>query len=229
MKHVHTLIISDIHLGSKVSRSDALLNTLKQHTFERLILLGDIFEDLNFKRLQSTHWELLSHIRRLSDEKTGAEIIWIAGNHDALLVDVMSHLLGVQVLMDYKWEYNGKKYLAIHGHQFDSFMTKNKRLSRIAAIFYRLFQKVDGKKHVISRQIKRTSKTWLKVSEEIAAKAIAFGKENKVDHVFCGHTHQSISREANGVKYSNTGCWTDIPSTYVTIDLESGVSIREVR
>ena len=89
MKHAHTLIISDIHLGSKVSRSTVLLDTLKQYTFERLILLGDIFEDLNFKRLKSAHWELLSYIRRLSNDKTGVEIIWIAGNHDALLVDVM--------------------------------------------------------------------------------------------------------------------------------------------
>jgi len=47
----HTLIISDFHLGSKVSRSKEAAELLNNLHFKKLILLGDIFEDLNFNRL----------------------------------------------------------------------------------------------------------------------------------------------------------------------------------
>ncbi len=38
--HVETLIVSDVHLGSEVSRAEDLLEMLRTHTFNHLILLG---------------------------------------------------------------------------------------------------------------------------------------------------------------------------------------------
>ena len=58
MKIIDTLICSDLHLGTKISRADLLLKELKQYQFNRLILNGDIFEDLNFTRFNSEQWEL---------------------------------------------------------------------------------------------------------------------------------------------------------------------------
>jgi predicted phosphodiesterase len=48
----HTLILSDFHLGSRVSRSKRAIELLKSYKFEKLILLGDIFESLDFNRLR---------------------------------------------------------------------------------------------------------------------------------------------------------------------------------
>ncbi len=227
-KNVDTFIASDIHLGSAVSRSDVLLETLKKYNFKRLVLLGDIFDDLNFKRLKTKHWKLLSHIHELANEQTDVEVIWITGNHDELITNVMSHILGIPILGEYEWEYNGKKYLAMHGHQFDSFMIKNKILSKMAASFYKFLQRIDRKKHRFTRSIKRLSKAWLRVSEEVASKVLRHGKERGVDYIFCGHTHQALFRQEKDINYFNTGCWTDIPSTFVTID-DGGVLINENR
>ena len=47
-----TVILSDLHLGSEVSRAQAALRLLRGISFRRLILLGDIFCDLNFRRLK---------------------------------------------------------------------------------------------------------------------------------------------------------------------------------
>ncbi|MFN5876361.1 MAG: hypothetical protein ACK45E_08790, partial [Ignavibacteria bacterium] len=41
---VDTLIVSDIHLGSDVSRAKPLVQLLRTHTFKRLILNGDVFD-----------------------------------------------------------------------------------------------------------------------------------------------------------------------------------------
>lgn len=53
---VDTLILSDIHLGAEVSQARQAVAMLRQHRFQRLILLGDIFADLNFRRLKKEHW-----------------------------------------------------------------------------------------------------------------------------------------------------------------------------
>ena len=94
---VDTLLLSDIHLGSDISRARDALALLKICSFRRLILLGDIFSDLNFARLNSDHWKFLSYIRKLSNRKRNVEIVWVEGNHDQGLSKVMSHLVGVPV------------------------------------------------------------------------------------------------------------------------------------
>ena len=92
-----TVILSDLHLGSEVSRAQAALQMLKAVSFSRLILLGDIFCDLNFRRLKKEHWQFLGYIRKLSNPKRGITVVWVEGNHDLGLSDVMSHLVGIDV------------------------------------------------------------------------------------------------------------------------------------
>src|SRR5512135_3735911 len=96
-----TVIISDTHLGSEMSRARDALDLLRSLKFMRLILLGDIFSDLNFSRLTRDHWKFLSYIRKLSNPKRKIEVVWVEGNHDHGLSDVMSHLVGVPVYQRY--------------------------------------------------------------------------------------------------------------------------------
>src|ERR1700745_1885126 len=124
-----TLILSDLHLGSQLSRASDARDVLRHNRFQRLILLGDIFSDLNFRRLTKEHWKFLSYIRKLSNPKRGVEVVWVEGNHDRGLVDVMSHRVGVKAYEEYAWEYGGLRHLAVHGHQFDRFVVNTLLLS----------------------------------------------------------------------------------------------------
>lgn len=224
--HVETMIISDIHLGSDVSRSGELLKMLKRYRFSRLILNGDVFDDLNFKRLRKEDWKFLSYIRKLSNPKKHCQVIWVAGNHDGF-AEPLSHLLGVEVHDEYIWEFAGRRYLATHGHQFDTFINERVIITAIASYLYLLVQRVDGEKQRVSRWVKRSSKSWLRISEKIAQDAMKHGARRRVDYVFCGHTHIAMEAEREGVRYCNSGCWTDRPSQYITIDHDEGVRIRE--
>ena len=68
--HVYnTLILSDLHLGAETSHAREATRVLKENRFQRLILLGDIFADLNFARLTKEHWKFLGYIRKLSNPK----------------------------------------------------------------------------------------------------------------------------------------------------------------
>lgn len=223
---MHTLIISDIHLGSSVSRATKLLELLNTLTYERLILNGDIFDDLDFTRLEHSHWALLSKLRDLSNPKCGIDVIWIAGNHDGA-ASILSHLIGIPVKSEYLFEWNGKQCLVIHGHQFDRFMTYNPILSTLASWLYLGIQKLDTERQFVSRYLKRASKAWLRVSEKVAKGAVLYGLLKRANIVFCGHTHKAMKKELRGIQYFNSGCWTDIPSTYISITSNS-IEIKEV-
>ncbi len=219
-RHTDTLIVSDIHLGSPVCRSRGLLAFLKTITFRTLILNGDIFDDLNFRRLSEDDWALLSHLRDLSNHGGRTQVIWIAGNHDGAAA-TLSRLIGVPVLNEYVFYWNGTKCLAIHGHQFDRFLTKNFVISTIASWIYLLIQRLDGQEQHLARLVKRYSKSWLRVSEKVMRGAVRYNLVFKrAAYVFCGHTHKEHAATVRGVKYLNSGCWTDIPSAYITLDSE---------
>ncbi len=223
---VDTFLFSDVHLGSDVSRSKELLEVLQSYSFKRLILLGDIFDDLNFKRLRRDHWEMLSWLRKLSDPDRNVEIVWILGNHDVLLENV-SHFIGIDVCDKYAWEQQGKRFLAIHGHQFDRFLEENVVISEIATLLYLLVQKLDTRRQRFSRLLKRLSKKWLRLSNQVAVRAARYGRMQGADYVFCGHTHRAARLQLEGVSYFNTGCWTDIPSHFITVDAENRIELHE--
>jgi len=224
-KPVDTIIISDLHLGSDLSRAEDAVRMLKQYSFRRLILLGDIFCDLNFARLKKDHWRLLSYIRKLSNPKRGVEVVWVEGNHDRGLTHVMSHLVGVRVYQQYAWQFGTQRCLAIHGHQFDRFVVNNELISKFGAWIYLLLQKMDLSGMHLSRFLDRLNSAWLRLTPKVASGAMAYAKMHGADAVFCGHTHEAIQSEARGVSYYNTGCWISSNPTYITVG-EEGVQIH---
>jgi UDP-2,3-diacylglucosamine pyrophosphatase LpxH len=222
----NTLILSDLHLGADTSRAREATRVLKQNRFERLILLGDIFADLNFARLTKEHWKFLGYIRKLSNPKRNIEVVWVEGNHDHGLTDVMSHLVGVQVYQEYQWEYRGLRHLAIHGHQFDGFQVNQLRLSRWGTSLYLQIQKMDFKGKPVARLIDRLNTRWLRLSPKVASGALEHARQHEAQRIFCGHTHQAVHVVKDGIGYYNSGAWTDSRLTYLTVD-EEGVKIHE--
>jgi UDP-2,3-diacylglucosamine pyrophosphatase LpxH len=223
---VDTLLLSDIHLGSDISRARDALALLKSCSFHRLILLGDIFSDLNFARLNGDHWKFLSYIRKLSNRKRNVEVVWVEGNHDAGLSNVMSHLVGVPVFKRYVWTYNGLRHLAIHGHQFDHFVLDNEFLSRAGELLFNRIQKLDMRNKRFSRYLDRVNTRWLRLSTKVSGRALVYAKAGGIDRIFCGHTHLSIHQHRDGVDYYNTGAWIDHRPTYITVG-DEGVAICE--
>ena len=220
-----TLILSDVHLGSDCSRAHDATRVLKENSFRRLILLGDIFADLNFGRLTKEHWRFLGYIRKLSNPKRKVEVVWVEGNHDHGLTDVMSHLVGVKVYQEFAWEYAGLRHLAIHGHQFDGFAVNSVRLNHLGTLLYLWVQKLDLKGKPVARLIDRLNTRWLRMSSKVASGALSYARQHGVDRIFCGHTHEATYREQDSVQYYNAGGWTDSKPTYLTIG-EEGVNIH---
>src|SRR5258708_428299 len=224
--HGNTLMLCDLNLGAETSHAREATRVLRENRFERLILLGDIFADLNFARLTKDHWKFLGYIRKLSNPKRNIEVVWVEGNHDHGLANIMSHLVGVRVYEHYTWEYRGLRHIAIHGHQFDGFQVNRVRLSRLGTALYLQLQKVDFKSKPIARLIDRLNTRWLRMSTKVADGALTYARHHGAERIFCGHTHEATHVECDGVDYYNSGGWVDSRLTYLTID-EQGVQIHE--
>jgi UDP-2,3-diacylglucosamine pyrophosphatase LpxH len=221
-----TVILSDLHLGSEVCRAKAALEMLQRISFRRLILLGDIFCDLNFRRLKKDHWQFLSYIRKLSNPKRGVEVVWVEGNHDYGLSEVMSHLVGIKVYQEYEWCFGGIRHLAVHGHQFDRFVINNRLISNLFTSIHEKLQKLSfGKKRIVSF-LERFDTVWLRLSDKVATGALTHAQHRNVHRIFCGHTHEALSASRGLIEYFNTGSWTQLTATYITVD-EEGVNIHE--
>jgi UDP-2,3-diacylglucosamine pyrophosphatase LpxH len=221
------IVISDLHLGSEVSRAHEALDMLRAIKFKRLILLGDIFCDLNFRRLNKEHWQFLSYIRKLSNPKRGVEVVWVEGNHDYGLSDMMSHLVGVPVYQEYTWESDGERYLAIHGHQFDNFIIKNHLfMNGIAGSIYLSIQKLNSKGKRIACMLDRLNTRWQRLTPKVADGALSYACSRGVTRVFCGHTHDATAMRKYQISYFNTGSWTHNRPTYISV-LGKEVTINE--
>jgi len=226
-------------MGSKVTRARELFELLTRfqisdhrYRFDRLILLGDMFDDMNFRRLRKYEWKLLGLIRKMTDDDSNVEVVWLRGNHDLELTDLMTHMVGTPIHEEYRWQVAGKRFLAMHGDQFDKWIVNYPVLSSIPMFIYDLIQKLDGPQHHLSRYLKDRSKKWLHTNEAVARGILNYARSRnlKVDALFCGHTHlaDAIHFEAEHVWYYNTGCWTGSHApTYVVIDEQGEVGLYE--
>jgi UDP-2,3-diacylglucosamine pyrophosphatase LpxH len=215
-----TLIVSDVHLGSPLAMARELHHLLSTSTFNRLILLGDIFSDLNFRRLTSEHWKVISLIRKLSNPKRNVEVVWVEGNHDADLTQVMEHLIGVKVFQQYEWVWNGKKCIAMHGHQFDGlFATGNPWFNSIVTEIHLWLQKKNILKRWLPRILDRLHTKYQRLTFKVAEGALNAAKELKADYVFCGHTHDPYHEFRDGVEYWNSGCWVGDAASFLALGL----------
>ncbi|MFH2054998.1 MAG: UDP-2,3-diacylglucosamine diphosphatase [bacterium] len=236
---IHTLVVSDVHLGSRVSRAGSLLRLLRSYRagkhrwrFNQLLLLGDIFDGLNFDRLTRHAWQVVGLIREITDEKSNAKVIWVAGNHDLALIDLMSHLVGVTVYEEYEWQVADRSFLAMHGHQFDKWIMNYPTLSRIPAWIYEVIQQLDGPQQRISRYVKEKSKKWLRINDEVAQGLMKYAhKQGKsYDALFAGHTHfaDAVEYPETGSWYYNSGCWTGKQHpNFITVDSAGEVQLQE--
>ena len=82
-----TLVLSDLHLGTKDSQARELLEVLRGVRCEKLILNGDIIDLWSLRR--KNHWNpahtaVVRRIMKMA-EKDGTKVVYLRGNHDDFL------------------------------------------------------------------------------------------------------------------------------------------------
>jgi UDP-2,3-diacylglucosamine pyrophosphatase LpxH len=220
------VVISDIHLGSDNCQAKYLvhfLGAVRRGAMKarQLILNGDVFDSIDFRRLKKHHWGILSELRKLSDEM---EVVWVNGNHDGP-AEIVSHLLGVRCADETVVVSGRKKVLFLHGHRFDQFIARYPVVTWMADRLYHFLQTID-RSHYFAKLAKRKSKskTFLRCAQKIESDAVRYAAKKGCDAVCCGHTHLPVANTAGPVHYFNSGCWTEKPCHYLTV-LDGAVAL----
>lgn len=212
-------IISDLHLGSDVCRADNVLEFLYNLETANLILNGDIFDNMDFRRLQKSHWQIVKKLRSISKN---THIIWIRGNHDKDC-EPIAHLIGAEWKLYHVINQDRKRIYVTHGDVFDKIIAKRPILTRFADNTYRFVQMLDkkiGNGYYYSSIIKENSKTLTKIGDKTIGNSILFAHKNKYDAIIIGHLHRpaSVTTLEHMVEYVNCGSWTDKTCNYVTVN-----------
>jgi UDP-2,3-diacylglucosamine pyrophosphatase LpxH len=205
-----TIAISDLHLGSRVSRTDLLADLLTAD-FDRLILNGDTVDGLNFNRFGPDDWSIVSQLRGISRKR---ELILIGGNHDGktpVALELLGDLLKTDLREEYELKIGGKPYLVLHGDQFDD--TLNMTWVGDAADW--CYRRLQG--------VSRPTALWLKGRVKHLGGVVRMVRERAVRHaaakgyagIITGHTHYWDDALIEGIHYLNTGCWVDWPCSYI--------------
>jgi UDP-2,3-diacylglucosamine pyrophosphatase LpxH len=203
------IVISDLHLGSDVCQARLLEEFLiwaVEHCRE-LVMNGDIFDDLNFKRLTRRHFACLKVIRRNTD-RDDIRVVWVRGNHDGP-ADIISHIVGVEILDEYVYDNGRVQLLILHGDQFDTIITDYPLLTETACGLFYFIQKLMP--HRAARWIRRITKRFQRNSQLIERRAAEYARGRGYRFVTCGHTHLPLVAVHDDVTYINSGTWTEAP------------------
>ncbi|MCS7046810.1 MAG: metallophosphoesterase family protein [Gemmataceae bacterium] len=218
-----TLILSDLHIGSRHCDVALINEVLDRVRFDRLILNGDTINTVNFRKFTRAHWDLLDRLRRVARERS---VILIRGNHDHdwdhhTAVDrtnfgtscILPGILEVPMHEEFRLAIDGRNYLVLHGDRFDPTINYPK-LTDVAVMCYQLTTKINKK---LAKWLKKKSKRFGGLLEYVRARTIAYARQERLDGMITGHTHYAEDLYVDGVHYVNTGSWTEHPCAYATV------------
>ena len=206
-----TLIISDLHIGSKGCQTEAILELLKNEIYDRYILVGDIIDGWLFKKYKKFSYQHTKVIRRLLKLSKNKEIIWISGNHDEFLRKYTPVEIGNIKVMDEFIE-DGVWYC--HGDKYDG-IVKMHWLGMLGSIGYDLaividrFLKRFNKQTSLSKYLKDNVKAAISFMVDFENEMVRQAKKRKCHTVVCGHIHNPDYKIIDGVDYLNCGDWVE--------------------
>jgi UDP-2,3-diacylglucosamine pyrophosphatase LpxH len=218
--------ISDLHLGTRGAQAELVDQFLKENTCDRLYLVGDIIDGWRLRRRMYWPQSHSNVLRRfLSIAKNGSRVYYIAGNHDEVLRKWLGfnlrfgriRIVGTQ---DYV-ALNGKKYLIIHGDQFDGLMRDNfKWLMHVGDVAYqaliwlnlrfnRLRRWLGMDYWSLSKYLKQNTKKAVHFVDNFEANLADYALRKGYNGVICGHIHTASIKNIDGIEYYNSGDWVE--------------------
>ncbi len=237
-KKYKTIVISDVHLGSKWSKTKEATAFIRDNSCETLILCGDIIDGWAIMRGNKVKWRKrhTNFIKALLDISHTTRIIYIRGNHDDFLDRVVPMtFLNMEIVKDHIHESFGKRYFVLHGDLFDSVSSNMKWLAKLGDIGYSMllmFNRYYNQRRIrkglpyrsIAKIIKAKVKSSLSFIDKFESHITTLAKTKVCDGVICGHIHHAEIKEIDGVKYLNSGDWVESLSA-LTEDFEGNWSI----
>ena len=249
----HSIIISDVHLGTRDSKAKELISFLKATRCKKLILNGDIIDGWALRgkhgRWMPDHTKLIRTMLK-KIEKQGTEVIYLRGNHDDILERFLPIDFGnLQIKDEYIHETPLGKYLVVHGDGFDSVTTDYRWVAWLGSVayefllklnrFYNRWREFRGKPfYSLSKEIKRRVKSAVSFIGRYEDQLTQLAKHRKCSGIICGHIHTPADKQLEGgIHYLNSGDWVEsltaviepVPGQFELIEFEEYMSRDNTR
>ena len=218
-----SVFISDVHLGFRGCNAKLLTSFLRNIECEYLYLVGDIIDIWSLKSKKywpQSHNNVVRTI--LGKAKHNTKVIYITGNHDEMIRDYGTLMLGNVFIKEREIHTtaDNKKFLVLHGDQFDGVVKYQKWLSKLGSVAYDYLLLISAFISHIRNKFNLphwSLSNFLKYKVKNAVsyissyeKAVSHTAEKEgVDGIVCGHIHHAEISMINEVKYMNCGDWVE--------------------
>ncbi|MDX2195152.1 MAG: UDP-2,3-diacylglucosamine diphosphatase [Cytophagales bacterium] len=228
--HYRTIVISDVHLGTKGSKAKELVRFLKLNTADILIMNGDIIDGWQLRKSgewKRKHTRFMQRVLKMISEYD-TKVYYLRGNHDDFLDQVLPLTIGnLQIIRDMSFMgANGKKYYITHGDIFDSITSKLSWLAKLGDIGYtfllwlnRIYNEYRAKRGLpyfsLSQAIKAKVKSAVSYISSYENKLVDLAESKDCQGIICGHIHQPALKMIGNIEYLNSGDWVETMSALV--------------
>ena len=215
--------ISDVHLCSRDAQADQLYDFLGSMKCDYLYLVGDIIDigALRKRWFWPAFYNEVLH-KLLKRARKGADVIYIPGNHDDFFRSFVGYHFG-----DIRVEANaihetadGRRFLVAHGDEFDTVVKHHRWLAILGGRAYDKLVTINRLVNAVrswfgmpywsfAGAVKRRVKQAVKFVNRFEVLLSREAKRLGVDGVVCGHIHNPVIREVDGLLYCNTGDWIE--------------------
>lgn len=219
-----TIVLSDIHLGIKASKAKEVVHFLKHHKCTTLILNGDIIDGWQLKKngkWKKQHSNFFKYVINLVSKSKCDEIIYLRGNHDDFLDEILPFSLGNFQIKRHHVHYGvEKKYFVTHGDIFDNITTKLKWIAKLGDTgytfllwlnrHYNTYREKRGLPYYsLSQVVKAKVKSAVSFINDYENELVKVAKARKCHGIICGHIHQPAIKSIDGIDYMNSGDWVE--------------------
>lgn len=203
------IIVSDLHMGSRYFHSQAFAGFLDHiPDADEIILNGDVLDRPHVK-LAPLHQQILARIEQLSFR---VKVVWVRGNHDK---GYMPARLGkIEFCRRYTFDH---RIVITHGDDFDNVMSRSRIFMKGFKLMHNLRVRLGARPVHVAEYAKKWKAFYRVLRNNVMRNAVNFAAENGFEAVTCGHTHFAEDILLNGVRYINTGAWTEFPAHYLYV------------
>jgi UDP-2,3-diacylglucosamine pyrophosphatase LpxH len=221
------VVLSDLHLGASNARPGDLLrflDELQPRRIAHLVINGDMFDDAALSGVDQKHLAVVDRLREMN--RADVRVTVTRGNHDPDAITLRT-LLACNACDEVIVESAGKQFLVCHGDRWDRSLGWPSLVVNGADYVYRFSQRIDPS-HRLARALKHRCKWFVRATTEVQRGAIDGASARGCDGAMVGHTHAALDVTSRGVRYLNSGCWTERPMGYLRFgdDVPSGAELR---
>jgi UDP-2,3-diacylglucosamine pyrophosphatase LpxH len=215
---MNAIVVSDLHIGSRYFQFGVFERFLeKLPPDNELILNGDVI-DSPYIKMGKSEQRILDLIEETSYRQ---RVVWVRGNHDNGYVP--KNFGKIICKNSYSID---KRLLIAHGHCFDDIMPRSLMFIRAFELLHRLRIRMGARPVHVAEYAKKWKSFYRALRKNVASNAIKCAAENGFEAVACGHTHYPEDFIINGIRYINTGAWTEFPAYYLHINADKIVMNR---